>query len=57
MTIKEFIEVLKKCNPNAEICVPPRFIGFYKVAGIIDYCGDEEMYIIKTEDFPFYKEI
>ena len=51
MIIKEFINELQKCNPNAEIFTES-IEGFYAVTGVIDYNGDNETFIIEQEDFP-----
>lgn len=51
MTVKEFIKVLKKCNPDGEIYIE-EIAGFHLVTGIIDYTGDNEAYVIESEDFP-----
>lgn len=51
MKIKEFINELQKCNPDAEIFVES-IEGFYAVTGVIDYTGDDEAFIIENEDFP-----
>ena len=51
MKIKELINELRKCNPNAEIFTES-IEGFYAVTGVIDYNGDNETFIIKQEDFP-----
>ena len=51
MTIKEFINELQKCNPNAEIFVDS-IEGPYAITGVIDYNGDNEIFIIENEIFP-----
>lgn len=50
MRIKDFIKELQKCNPEGEIFIE-NIEGFFPIAGIIDYSGDEESYIIEQEDF------
>lgn len=50
MKIKDFIKELEKCNPEAEIFTE-NIEGFYAVTGIIDYTGDNESFIIETEEF------
>lgn len=51
MKIKELINELRKCNPNAEIFTES-IEGFSAVTGVIDYNGDGEVFIIEQEDFP-----
>jgi hypothetical protein len=51
MTVKEFIKALEKCNPNGEIYIE-EIAGFHLVTGVIDYTGDNEAYVIESEDFP-----
>lgn len=51
MTVKEFIKVLEKCNPDSEIYIEG-IAGFHLVTGIIDYTGDNEAYVIESECFP-----
>ena len=51
MKIKEFINELQKCNPEAEIFVES-LVGFFAVTGVVDYNGDGEIFIIEQEDFP-----
>ena len=51
MTIKEFINELQKCNPNAEIFTESTE-GFFAVTGIFDYNGNDEIIVIEQEDFP-----
>ena len=51
MKIKDFINELQKCNLEAEIFTES-IEGFYAVTGVIDYDGDNEMFIIEQEDFP-----
>ena len=51
MKIKELIKKLQKCNPDAEIFVEG-LEGFFAVTGVIDYNGDNEIFIIEQEDFP-----
>ena len=51
MKIKELINELQKCNPNAEIFVEG-LAGFFAVTGVIDYNGNDEMFIIENEIFP-----
>jgi len=51
MKIKDFIELLQNCNPDAELFTEDAK-NFYAVTGIIDYTGDEESYIIEQENFP-----
>lgn len=51
MKIKEFINELQKCNPEAEIFVES-LTGFFAVTGVVDYNGDNEIFIIENEVFP-----
>lgn len=51
MKIKDFIKVLQKCNPEAEIFTE-NINGIFAVTGIIDYTGDNESFIIEEEYFP-----
>ena len=63
MKIKEFINELQKCNPEAEIFVESlvgffaeifveSLVGFFAVTGVVDYNGDGEIFIIENETFP-----
>ena len=50
MKIKDFINELQKCNPEAEIFVVS-LTGFFAVTGVVDYTGDNEIFIIENEVF------
>ena len=49
MKIKELIKALEKCNPNGEVFIES-IEYFHPVIGVIDYSGDEESYIIESDD-------
>lgn len=51
MKIKEFINELQKRNPDAEIFVED-LAGFFAVTGVVDYNGNDEVFIIENEIFP-----